>query len=95
MRAVQLLLFKKSDIVLHLRVHVLTDDINMGLIQNVLKISLFWWNFIQFSLKLVMVAFVFIQNIYIYDVTNKYTYIIKFILKVDAATTIRAKNWTK
>ena len=28
---------------------------------------------IRFALKLLMAAFVFIQNIYIYDVTDKYT----------------------
>ena len=59
--------------VLHLSEHLLTGDvINIGY-QHVLKISLIWWNLIWFWLKLVMATFVFIQNIYIYDVTNKYT----------------------
>ena len=46
-----------------------------------------------FLLELVMAAFVFIQNIYIYDVSNKYTqHVKKFSLNTDAATTKRVKN---
>ena len=40
-----------------------------------------------------MAAFVFIQNIYIHDVSNKYTqHVIKFSLNTDAATTNGATN---
>ena len=82
---------------MHFGAHVPNDDIiNIDKIKKLLQISLFWWNFILFSLKLAMAPFVLNQNIYTYDVTNKYTQHIKiFRFNTDGATTVRAKNWVK
>ena len=42
----------------------------MGLIENILKISLFWRNYLQFSLKLIMASFMLT---YIMLLTNKHS----------------------
>ena len=90
-----MLLYKNSGLFLPFSACVLIDDvINMDEIPKILKIVIFLSIFRGFSLKLVMAAFVFVQNIYIYDVSNKYTqHVTKFSLNMDATTTNRAKNW--